>query len=195
MIDVEEYLWPSHPTTLSRHLGRTAPGAAERSISGQRSCPSPPCQRAATASTATLVARVRSLRGHGAGLKDIASRLPKGQEGLGSAISQASADWEDWYCGNGPRPVPHVTEIAGELLAFAGAGSQCSSNQHRARSWNPPRKIARRGSKRANTSYIHCELNHCNSDFLCLCGGSTPLISWGRAALFACVCALDRTGT
>ena len=55
-----------------------------------------------------------------AGLKDIASRLPKGQEGLGSAISQAAADWEDWYCGNGPRPLPHVTETAGELLAFAG---------------------------------------------------------------------------
>jgi hypothetical protein len=56
-----------------------------------------------------------------AALKDVVSRLPEGQKSqLGTAISQAAADWEDWFCGNGPRPRPHVIETAGELLAFAG---------------------------------------------------------------------------
>ena len=57
-----------------------------------------------------------------AGLKDIVSRLPEGQKSqLGTAIIGAADDWEDWYCGNGPRPGPHVIETAGEMLAFAGA--------------------------------------------------------------------------
>jgi hypothetical protein len=56
-----------------------------------------------------------------AGLKDIVSRLPEGQKSqLGTAILEAADDWEDWYCGNGPRPGPHVIETAGEILAFAG---------------------------------------------------------------------------
>jgi hypothetical protein len=56
-----------------------------------------------------------------AGLKDIVSRLPEGTESpIGSAIISAADDWEDWYCGNGPRPGPHVMQTAGELLAFAG---------------------------------------------------------------------------
>ena len=56
-----------------------------------------------------------------AGLKDIVSRLPEGQKSqLGTAIMEAAHDWEDWYCGNGPGPGPHVIETAGELLAFAG---------------------------------------------------------------------------
>jgi hypothetical protein len=56
-----------------------------------------------------------------AGLKDIVSRLPEGQKSqLGTAINQATDDWEDWYCGNGPRPGPHVVDTAGQLLAFAG---------------------------------------------------------------------------
>jgi hypothetical protein len=56
-----------------------------------------------------------------AALKDVVSRLPEGQNSqLGSAISEAVEDWDDWYCGNGPRPRPHVVETAGELLAFAG---------------------------------------------------------------------------
>jgi hypothetical protein len=71
----------AHPT-LSRHLGRTAPGAAEQSIPGQRSCPSPPCQRAAIAATATLVARVRSLRGRGRAQRySIASAQGTGRSG------------------------------------------------------------------------------------------------------------------
>jgi len=57
-----------------------------------------------------------------AALKDVASRLPEGQQGpLGSAIAQATDDWDEWYCGNGPRPNPHVVETVGELLGFAGA--------------------------------------------------------------------------
>jgi hypothetical protein len=32
----------------------------------------------------------------------------------------AAHHWEDWYCGNGPGPGPHLIETAGELLAFAG---------------------------------------------------------------------------
>ena len=56
-----------------------------------------------------------------AGLKDIVSRLPEGQKSqLGTATIGAADDWEDWYCGNGPRPGPHVIETAGEMLAFAG---------------------------------------------------------------------------
>jgi len=56
-----------------------------------------------------------------AGLKDIVSRLPEGPKSqVGSAIIQAADDWEDWFCGNGPRPGPHVMQTAGELLAFAG---------------------------------------------------------------------------
>jgi hypothetical protein len=56
-----------------------------------------------------------------AGLKDIVSRLPEGQKSqLGTAIMGAADDWEDWYCGNGPGPGPHVIETAGEMLAFAG---------------------------------------------------------------------------
>jgi len=56
-----------------------------------------------------------------AGLKDIVSRLPEGPKSqIGSAIISAADDWEDWYCGNGPRPGPHVMQTAGELLAFAG---------------------------------------------------------------------------
>jgi hypothetical protein len=55
-----------------------------------------------------------------AGLKDIVSRLPEGANSqIGTAIMQAADDWEDWYCGNGPRPGPHVMQTAGELLAFA----------------------------------------------------------------------------
>jgi hypothetical protein len=55
-----------------------------------------------------------------AGLRDIVSRLPQGQESpLGSAIVAAVDDWDEWYCGNGPHPRPHVIETAGELLAFA----------------------------------------------------------------------------
>jgi hypothetical protein len=56
-----------------------------------------------------------------AGLKDIVSRLPEGGKSqLGSALNQAVDDWDEWYCGNGPRPGPHVMQTAGELLAFAG---------------------------------------------------------------------------
>jgi hypothetical protein len=56
-----------------------------------------------------------------AGLKDIVSRLPEGANTqIGGAIMQAVDDWEDWYCGNGPRPGPHVMQTVGELLAFAG---------------------------------------------------------------------------
>jgi hypothetical protein len=56
-----------------------------------------------------------------AGLKDIVSRLPEGQKSqLGTAIMGAADDWEDWYCGNGPGPGPHVIETAREMLAFAG---------------------------------------------------------------------------
>jgi hypothetical protein len=56
-----------------------------------------------------------------AGLKDIVSRLQEGQKSqLGTATIGAADDWEDWYCGNGPRPGPHVIETAGEMLAFAG---------------------------------------------------------------------------
>jgi hypothetical protein len=55
-----------------------------------------------------------------AALKDVAARLPEGQEGtIGSAIVDAADDWEDWYCGNGPRPLPHVVETAAELFALA----------------------------------------------------------------------------
>jgi hypothetical protein len=55
-----------------------------------------------------------------AALKDVAARLPEGQNSqFGNAITQAVDDWDDWYCGNGPRPGPHVIETAGELLAFA----------------------------------------------------------------------------
>lgn len=55
-----------------------------------------------------------------AGLRDIVSRMPEGQgSAMGAAVIQAADDWEDWFCGNGPRPRPHVVEAAGELLAFA----------------------------------------------------------------------------
>lgn len=55
-----------------------------------------------------------------AALKDVASRLPDGQQSaIGNAIAQAADDWDEWYCGNGPRPNPHVVETVGELLAFA----------------------------------------------------------------------------
>jgi hypothetical protein len=55
-----------------------------------------------------------------AGLKDIVSRLPEGATSqIGTVVTQAVDDWEDWYCGNGPRPGPHVMQTAGELLAFA----------------------------------------------------------------------------
>jgi hypothetical protein len=53
-----------------------------------------------------------------AGLRDIAAHLPEGQRGLGSAILQTVADWEDGICPP-PRPKPHVILAAVELLAFA----------------------------------------------------------------------------
>jgi hypothetical protein len=56
-----------------------------------------------------------------AGLKDVVSRLPEGENSqIGSAIVSAADDWEDWFCGNGPRPHPNVIETVGQLLAFAG---------------------------------------------------------------------------
>jgi hypothetical protein len=53
-----------------------------------------------------------------ASLRDLASHLPEGQKGLGAAISQTVADWEDGICPP-PRPRPHVIAAAVELLAFA----------------------------------------------------------------------------
>jgi hypothetical protein len=94
------------------------PLLGKRSRSATSFTPFP--DRAKGTSAGSLVAGLRSLR---SGCRTQRQRIssPRGQKSqLGTAIIGAADDWEDWHCGNRPRPGPHVIETAGEMLAFAG---------------------------------------------------------------------------